>query len=188
MRNLKAEMFNRKASDPANKPDQILDALNVQSGQTVADIGAGGGYFTLRLADIVGSNGHVFAVDTNPGFLEFIKATAQERGVDNVEVILVTEETPPLPRESLDLIFMRNLTHHLSNRVAYFAHLRRTLKPEGRIAVIEYTRSSGSRFHQMFGHFVPKEVIVAEMREAGYRLNQDFGFLPKQSFTIFSLH
>ena len=185
MRNLKAELFNRKAADPKNKPDQILDALKVQSGQTVADIGAGGGYFTLRFADAVGRGGRVLAVDTNPALLKFIKNVARERGVDNVEAVLVTGEALPLPRGSLDLVFMRNLTHHLSGRVAYFAHLRATLKPGGRVAIIEYTRSGRPRFHKLGGHFVPKEVIVAEMRQAGYQLQQDFDFLPRQSFTVF---
>jgi precorrin-6B methylase 2 len=68
VRNLKAEMFNRKASDPKNKPDKILEALTLQQGQKVADIGAGGGYFSIRFAEAVGRDGRVFAVDTNPKF------------------------------------------------------------------------------------------------------------------------
>ena len=72
--NFQAKMFNRKASDPKNKPDQILETLTLQLGQNVADIGAGGGYFSLRFAEAVGNEGHVFAVDTDSNFLEFIKA------------------------------------------------------------------------------------------------------------------
>jgi len=188
MRNPKAEMFNKKASDPKNKPDQVLEALRLRSGQTVADIGAGGGYFSLRFADAVGRQGRVFAVDTDLGFLEFIKNSAKEKGLDNVETILATEDELPLPRGSLDLVFMRNVTHHLPNRVNYFRKLKDMLKPTGRIAIIEYRRGGGFSFHRMFGHFVPKEVIVTEMRKAGYQLKEDFDFLPEQSFTIFSTH
>ena len=187
MRNLKAEMFNRKASDPKNKPDQILEALALRPGQTVANIGAGGGYFSLRFANAVGRQGRVFAVDTDPGFLEFIKDNAKEKGLDNVETILATEDELPLPRGSLDLVFMRNVTHHLPNRVDYFRKLRDILKQEGRIAIIEYRSGDEFSFHRMFRHFVPKEVIVAEMHNAGYQLKEEFDFLPEQSFTIFSM-
>lgn len=189
MRNLKAEIFNRKASDPKNKPDEILEALALQQGQMVADIGAGGGYFSLRFAEAVGKNGRVFAVDTNPNFLEFIKNSAKEKGLNNIEVILAMEDNPTLPEQSMDLIFMRNVCHHLSNRVEYFKKLKDALKPEGRIAIIEY-RASGGRFsfHRKFGHYVPKETIIAEMKDAGYRLEKDLDFLPEQSFIIFSVH
>ena len=81
-------MFNRKASDPKNKPDEILKALALQQGQKVADIGAGGGYFTLRFTEAVEKDGRVFAVDTNPKFLEVIKNSAKKRGLDNVETSL----------------------------------------------------------------------------------------------------
>jgi ubiquinone/menaquinone biosynthesis C-methylase UbiE len=188
MKNLKAEMFNRKASDPENKPDQILKALALQPGQTVADIGAGGGYFSLRFADAVGREGRVFAVDTDSGFLEFIKSNAKEKGLDSIETVLATEDELRLPKGSLDLVFMRNVTHHLSNRVDYFRKLKEMLKPDGRIAIIEYRRDGGFSFHRMFGHFIPKEVIVAEMHKAGYQLKENFDFLPEQSFAIFSMH
>ena len=184
--NFQAKMFNRKASDPKNKPDQILKALALQPRQNVADIGAGGGYFSLSFAEALGREGHVFAVDTNPDFLEFIKESAKERGLDNVETVLATEDGMTLP-ESVNLIFMRNVCHHISNRVEYFTKLKEKLKPEGRIAIIEYKRGGGFSFHRMFGHFVPKEIIVAEMNKAGYRLKEDFDFLPEQSFIIFSL-
>ena len=86
----KARMFNRKASDPKNKPDQILESLSLQQGQTIADIGAGGGYFSLRFANEVGSKGRVYAVDTNAEFLEFINKRADEKGLTNVKTILAT--------------------------------------------------------------------------------------------------
>jgi arsenite methyltransferase len=187
MRNLKAEMFNKKASDPRNKPDEILEALVLRPGQMVADIGAGGGYFSLRFADAVGRGGRVFAVDTDSGFLEFVDNNAKEKGLDNIETVLATEDELPLPRGSIDLVFMRDVTHHLPNPVKYFRKLRDVLKREGRIAIIEYRRGGGFSFHRMFGHFVPKEVIVAQMHEAGYQLKEDFDFLPEQSFTIFSI-
>ncbi|MGQ9507656.1 MAG: class I SAM-dependent methyltransferase [Candidatus Bathycorpusculaceae bacterium] len=103
MRNIKAEMFNRKASNPKNKPDETLEALALQQGQMVADIGAGGGYFSLRFAEAVGKNGQVFAVDTNPNFLEFVKNSAKEKGLDNVETILIAADNPTLPEKKYRL-------------------------------------------------------------------------------------
>jgi ubiquinone/menaquinone biosynthesis C-methylase UbiE len=188
VKNLKAEMFNRKASDPKNKPDKILEALALQQGQKVADIGAGGGYFTLRFTEAVGKDGRVFAVDTNPKFLEFIKNNAKKKGLDNVETVLTAEDNPTLPGKSIDLIFMRNVCHHLPNRAEYFKKLKDALKPEGRIAIIEYRAGGRFSFHRKFGHYVPKEIIIDEMKEAGYRLEKDLDFLPEQSFMIFSLH
>jgi arsenite methyltransferase len=186
MRNPKAKMLNRKASDPRNKPDQILEALELRQGQNVADIGAGGGYFCLRFAEAVGRKGKVYAVDTNLGFLKFIENSAKEKGLNNVETILVAGEDLALPERSLDLVFMRNVCHHLTNRVEYFKKLKRFLKSKGRVAIVEYKRAKPFTFRGMFGHYVPRETIVEEMKEAGYQVKQEFDFLPEQSFTIFS--
>ena len=181
-------MFNKKASDPKNKPDEILKALELRQGQRVADIGAGGGYFSLRFAEAVGKNGRVFAIDTNPKFLEFIENSAKEKELNSIETVLTMEENPALPDKSIDLIFMRNVCHHLSNRVEYFKKLKSALKPEGRIAIIDYKAGGGRfSFHRKFGHYVPKENLKAEMKEAGYQLEKDLDFLPEQSFMIFSL-
>jgi arsenite methyltransferase len=183
---LQAKMFNRKASDPRNKPDQILETLELQPGQTVVDIGAGGGYFSLRFAEAVGRNGKVYAIDTNFEFLEFIRANAREKGLANLEAVLVTEDNLALPERSLDLIFMRNICHHLQNRAKYFRELRRLLTPHGRIAIIEYNHPRRFSFRGIFGHYVPIETLLKEMREAGYTSQKTLDFLPEQSFMIFS--
>ena len=183
---LQAKMFNRKASDPKNKPDQILETLDLQPGQTVVDIGAGGGYFSLRFAEAVGKNGKVYAIDTNFEFLEFIRANAREKGLANLETVLVTEDNLALPERSLDLIFMRNICHHLQNRAKYFRELRSLLTPHGRIAIIEYSHPRRLSFRGIFGHYVPKETLLKEMREAGYTSQKTLDFLPEQSFMIFS--
>jgi arsenite methyltransferase len=186
MGNSKAEMFNSKASKPKNKPDEVLKALELKQGQTVADIGSGGGYFALRFAEIVGAEGHVFAVDTDQNFLDFIKNSAKEKGLSNVETVLAAKDAAPLPENSLNLIFMRNVCHHLPDRPEYFRKLKAALKPEGRIAIIEY-RGGGFSFHGLFGHYVPKETIIKEMEQVGYQLEKDLDFLPEQSFTVFNV-
>ena len=183
---LQAKMFNRKASNPKNKPDQILETLALEPGQDVADIGAGGGYFSLRFAELVGKDGKVFAVDTNSEFLEFIKKNCREKGLNNVKTILVIENRLTLP-ENVDLVFMRNVCHHIPNRLEYFRNLKDLLKAGGRITIVEYRSAKRLSFRGMFGHYVPKEAIIREMNEVGYQLQEDLDFLPEQSFTIFSL-
>ena len=184
---IKAKLFNKKASDPKNKPQDVLDSLRIEKGSIIADIGAGGGYFTLRFADTVGEKGRVYAIDTNPEFPEFIRNCAKEKGLDNVETILAAGDNLNLPEGILDLIFVRNVYHHLKNRVEYFRKLRILLKPEGRVAVIEYKPGGFFSFHAIFGHYVKREVIVEEMGKAGYTLDEKFDFLPEQSFTVFSI-
>lgn len=182
MRKIKAQMFNQKAADPKNKPDEVIKALDLKPGQVVADIGAGGGYFTLRFAEIVGETGKVYAVDTNPEFLQFIKENTEKKKLNNVILVLVKNELD-LPKGSFDLIFMRNVTHHLKNRIEYFKNLKQFLKSDGKIAIIEYNKSP--IFH--VGHYVPKETIMQEMKHAGYLLDKEFNFLPKQHFTTYKL-
>jgi len=186
IRNPKAEMFNRKASNPKNKPDEVLKFLGLQQRQKIADVGSGGGYFALRFAETVGAEGRVFAVDTNPKFLEFVQNSAKEKKLTNVETVLAEKDKPILPEKSVDLVFMRNVCHHLPNRVEYFRQLRNVLKPDGRVAIIDYEGGGGLSFHRLFGHSVPKETIIEEMGEAGYRLEKDLDFLTEQSFTVFS--
>jgi len=152
----------------------------------VADIGAGGGYFALRFATIVGNRGKVFAVDTDSLFLKFIQARAKDKGLSNIVFILTTEKNAALNLENLDLIFMRNVCHHLRKRVEYFKSLRDLLIDDGKIAVVEYRGVERFSFHRLFGHYVPKERLIREMREAGLRIEEDIGFLPEQSFTIYS--
>ena len=184
MRNLKAKMFNKKAADPKNKPDQIIDVIGLKSGQTIADIGAGGGYFTLRFAEVVGRKGKVYAIDKNPRFLEFIKNSSKEKKLDNILTLLAKDELD-LPENNLDFIFMRNITHHISDRIKYFKNLKRFLKSDGKIIIIEYKKTRSFTFRGMFAHYVSKETIMQEMNEAGYILEKEFDFLPEQHFTIY---
>jgi len=176
MKSFQVKMFNKKASDPKNKPDQIIEAIALRSGQNIADIGSGGGYFSMRFAEIVGEKGKVYPVDTNPDFLEFIKNSAAEKGLSNVIPTLASEGRIDLPGESLDFIFMRNVTHHIPERVKYFRNLKDFLKPDGRIIIIEYKKGKLFTFRGMFGHYVPKGIIKREMEEAGYILKRNLIF------------
>lgn len=180
-------MFNKKASSPKSKPDEILKALSIKPGQKIADIGAGGGYFSLRFGEAVGKEGQVFSVDTNQDYLNYIQTNASKRGLNNVKLVNIYEGSQQLPDNSLDLIFFRNVYHHLEDRVKLMKEYRQKLKPGGRIVIIEY-KPGGSifSFRRLFGHNVPKKKIVAEMEAVGFRQAEEYDFLSEQSFTIFS--
>jgi len=181
----KARMFNAEAANPKNKPEEILKILALQQGEKIADIGAGGGYFSLKFAEAVGKQGAVYAVDTDSGKTEFIRESVAEKGLSNVQVVLAGKESVTLP-EKTDLIFLRNVYHHIPNRVKYFAKLRDSLKPDGRIAIVEHNRSGRFGFQRIFERRVTKETIVEEMTKVGYSIAESIDFLPEQSLTILS--
>ncbi len=181
----KPEILNIEDSDLKNKSDQVLKALGLQPGQKIADVESGTGYLTIKFAVSVGNNGKVFALDTNPKFLEIIKDAAKEMELFNVVTVPIKKDAASLA-EDLDLVFMHNICHDLPRRVKYFEHLKNALKTNGKVAIIEH--SCGGRFtlHRLLGKCIPKETIIKEMSEAGYQLEKDLDFLPEQSFTIFS--
>lgn len=183
----RAEMYNRKAASAASKPEQILEILDLQPGQQVADIGSGGGYFALRFAQAVGNEGHVYAVDTNHEFLRYLSQEARERGLENITTLLVTGGASELPARSLDLVFMRNVHHHLPNRIEYFKKLREALKPDGKIAIIEHDGRGFLNLFRLLGRFTSQETIVEEMTAAGFQAIKRPDILSKQSFTILCL-
>ena len=171
--------------DSWQHPDRVIASLDLEPGDRVADLGAGGGYFSFRLAEAVGPEGRVYAVDVDPDMTGYLFERAAEEHADNVEVILAEFHDPLLPDGEIDLLFTSNTYHHIEDRVAYFTNLRRDLKPDGRVAVIELNGSSW--FARTFGHETPLETIAKEMAEAGYRLDRSFDFLERQHFAIFSV-
>jgi ubiquinone/menaquinone biosynthesis C-methylase UbiE len=182
----KVKKYNKKASNPKNKPDQVIEVMKIKPGQIIADLGSGGGYYSLRFAKIVGEQGKIYAVDINQENLDYIKKSAKESGLNNIITTITKEETFHLPEKNLDLIFMRNVTHHVPNRTKYFQNLKNFLKTNGKVVIIEYKKRFSFTYQGIFGHNVKKETIIKEMRDAGYLLEKDFSFLPEQHFTIYS--
>lgn len=183
----KAKMFNKKASRKRSKADKILKTLSIQPGQTIADIGSGGGFFTFLFSQLVGDKGRIYAIDTNKDFLEFITKQIAEQELTNITTVLATEHSIPLPSDSVDLIFVRNVYHHLQNRVQYFTKVKKLLSSQGRVAIIEYSlKGSFLSFHRRCNHNVPQEIIIEEMRTAEFQVSESFNFLPVQSFIIFN--
>lgn len=165
-------------------PEEVIRSLGLQAGGKVADLGSGSGYFTVRLASAVGSTGKVYAVDVDHEMNDYVVKRAQEEGYNNVEVILAKYDDPLLPGSGVDLIFTCNTYHHLEDRVSYFTNARKYLRPNGRVAIVDFNGEGW--FQKIFGHWTASEVIQKEMEEAGYVLQREFTFLPKQFFLVFS--
>jgi arsenite methyltransferase len=171
--------------DDWQHPQKVVAALNIGPGDRVADLGSGSGYFTFRLADAVGPGGKVYAVDIDQDMVELIAKRVRQETRSNIEPVLATPNDPLLPKNGVDLIFTSNTYHHIDKRIAYFANLRKYLRPGGRVAVIDFDRRSW--FEGLFRHYTPKEFIKPEMEQAGYSLQEDLDFLDRQSFLIFTL-
>jgi predicted methyltransferase len=169
--------------DAWQHPAEVIEALALRPGDHVADLGSGTGYFTFRLARAVGPRGKVYAVDVDEALNAELRAQAAREGHGNIDVIDARPDDPGLPAGAIDLIFTSNTYHHLKNRAAYFARLKTSLKPGGRLAIIEF---DGRGWMPLFSHSTPPETITSEMRTAGYTLQKQHDFLPRQSFLVFT--
>lgn len=175
------EGFNR---DEWQRPGEVIRALDIKTGDHIADLGSGSGYFTFRLANAVGPNGKVFAVDIDPGLNAYIRDRALAEAYKNIEVILAKPDDPMLPPSGVDMIFSTNTYHFLENRSAYFASASKYLRPGGRIVIIDF---NSRQWFDIFGsHYTPGDLIKSEMEKAGYSLQREFDLLPRQHFLVFS--
>lgn len=170
--------------DSWQKPDEVIALLGLREGAQVADLGAGGGYFTFKLAEAVGGSGRVYAVDVDDDMLAYLEERVADEGVDNVEVVRGELQDPMLPDGRIDLLFTSNTYHHIRDRPAYFARVLSDLAPNGRVAILEL--SDHSWFPRTFGHMTPKPIIADEMTAAGFELVDDFDVVERQHFLVFA--
>jgi predicted methyltransferase len=182
-----AEWTYRQMNDPARdawqQPKAVVQALRITPGSLTADLGAGGGYFTWYLAEAVGPQGTVYAVDIEEIGLGMIREEARKRGMGHIETIRSTTTDAGLPKQ-VDLVFTCNTYHHMRDRSAYFRTLAGSLKPAGRVAIIDF-KPTGLAW--LFGHSTTEETVRREMESAGYQLVEAHEFLPKQHFQVFRL-
>jgi arsenite methyltransferase len=171
--------------DEWQQPQKVIAALNIKPGEVIADLGSGGGYFTFKLAQAAGPTGKVYAVDIDSDMVELVGKRVKTEGVSNVETVLAKADDPMLPKTGVDLIFTSNTYHHIDNRIAYFANLRKYLRPAGRVAIIDFDRRAW--IEGLLRHYTPSEFIRSEMDQAGYALQHEPDFLDRQSFLIFTV-
>ncbi len=170
--------------DEWQRPHQILDALGIADASVVADVGAGSGWFTVRLARRVGPNGVVYAQDVQPEMLAAITRRVQREGLANVRPLLGRGSDPRLPAGKLDAVLIVDVVHEIEDRVTLFRNLAAALKPLGRVGVVDF-RGGGAGPGPDAGDRVAPEVIEAEAVKAGLVLQRRETFLPFQYFLIF---
>lgn len=175
--------MNDPSRDVWQKPKEVVEQLAILPGSRVADIGAGGGYFTWYLADAVGPQGIVYAVDTSETGLDIIRKDVQARNVKNVVPIQAEPMDPKLPGP-VDLMFSCDTYHHMTDRSAYFRSLARSLTADGRIAILDF--HPHGFFSGVLGHGTEADQVRREMEAAGYRRIADYFFIDRQHFQVFS--
>jgi SAM-dependent methyltransferase len=151
------------------KPEQIMDAVHVAEGSTVADIGAGAGWFTIRLAQRVGPNGIVYAQDVQSLMLDAIKRRVQREGLQNVQTRQAHDNDPNLPAKALDAILMVDAYQEVENRVVYLRNLSKALKPNGRIGIVNWKPGRGGPGPEP-NERVERSVVEADAKAAGLRV------------------
>lgn len=153
------------------KPDEIMDALGIADGSAVADIGAGAGWFTIRLARRVGPNGVVYAQDVQRQMLEAIRRRVAREGLRNVETRLGSDSTPNLPGARLDAVLVVDVYPEVEGRVAFLKNLAAALKPSGRIGIVNYKPGGGGPGPAATeGARVDGSAVESDARAAGLRV------------------
>lgn len=152
----------------------IVDALNIEPGMDVADIGAGTGLFTRPLAERVGPDGTVYAVDIVPKFIKHIRQRADAAGLDWVQTVLCTEDSVELPDASVDLAFICDVYHHFEYPAESLASLHRALRPGATLVLIDFRRIPGVSSEWLLNHVrAGQEVFSAEIQAAGFELIEE---------------
>jgi ubiquinone/menaquinone biosynthesis C-methylase UbiE len=174
----------RSERETEEAPDAALDAIGIARGATVADIGAGVGYFTWRLAERVGPAGKVYANDIQEKMLERLRRNMQERGLAHVEPVLGAEDDPRLPAGRMDLVLLVDVYHEFSQPRKMLQKIRESLKPDGRLVLLEYRKEDPS-VPIRAEHKMSVQEVKAEVEPEGFRLEKTLDLLPRQHILIF---
>jgi len=180
-----ADWLDRNERDAEEKPEAGLDSLGLKPGMVVADVGAGSGYMSLRMAVRVGSTGKVYAEDVQPEMLRLLKANQATARLTNIETVLGTETDPKLPPGKLDLILMVDVYHELSQPQRMLRKLREALKPDGRLVLFEY-RKEDPAIPIRPEHKMSIQEAKTEVEAEGFHLSDVIETLPRQHIFIFT--
>jgi len=170
------------------QPQKVLEYLRLKEGETVADVGAGTGYFSMLFAKKVGKSGIVYALDVDEGMVKLIEQRAKKENVTNLKAGLAPFDTPGLPPAIADLVFICDTYLFFENRGEYLLHVRDSLKSGGRLAIISFNYRAEIPGAPPRHKMVAREQTISEVQQAGFSLEADFRFLPYQDFLVFTKH
>jgi len=171
--------------DAYQKPHEVLTALGLKSGEIIADIGAGSGYFTFRIAHHLGAKGKVFAVDVSPDMIRHINRRIRDLKTTNVVSVLADPDDPLLAERSINRFFICNVWHHVENPTKHLSMMKKMLRPGGEIVMIDFHKKElplGPPLEMK----IAREDLIKQMETNGFRLSKEHTFLPYQYFLVFA--
>jgi len=180
-----ADWLDRSERDLEENPDRAIDVLKLEKGSTVADVGAGSGYMTVKLAKKVGPQGKVYANDIQQGMLDLLSKRITKSKLTNVSTVLGTQDDPKLPADTLDLVIMVDVYHELSQPQVMLRHIRDSLKPGGRLVLLEY-RKEDPDIPIRPEHKMSVADAKLEVEAEGFKLTKTNEDLPRQHILIFT--
>ncbi len=180
-----ADWLDRAERDNEEEPDHAIDVLKIAKGSTVADIGAGSGYMTIKLSRKVGAEGKVFANDIQQGMIDLLNRRLAKSKITNVSTILGTQDDPRLPVEAVDLVLMVDVYHELSQPQLMLRHIKASLKPGGRLVLLEY-RKEDPNVPIRPEHKMSVAEAKLEVEAEGFKLTKTNEDLPRQHILIFT--
>lgn len=180
-----ADWLERPERQSEEDTERALSDLNVKPGMVVADIGAGTGYYSVRVARLVSPGGKVIAVDIQPEMLARLRTEAKAAKVSNIEPVLGTASDPHLPAVAVDLVLMVDVYHELSQPQSVLQHIRRALKPGGQLVLLEY-RKEDPKVPIRPEHKMSVQEVLAEIQPEGFRFERSVENLPWQHVIFFT--
>lgn len=178
-------MLDDPARDEYQKPHEVITALDLKPSETIADIGAGSGYFTFRLAHHVGDAGRVYAVDVSPDMIVHLNRRIRDLQAKNVVSILSAPDDPLLADASIDRFFICDTWHHIGDHAHYLALMKKMLKPGGQVVMIDFKKTETPVGPPMEMR-IDRNDLLKEMDTNGFKLAAEHTFLPHQYFLVFA--
>jgi ubiquinone/menaquinone biosynthesis C-methylase UbiE len=181
-----AAWLERESRAAEEQPDRVIEAMALEPGDVVADLGCGSGYFARRLARAVTPGGRVYCVDVQPEMLELAKRLASREDLEGILPVLASDADPRLPAGALDWALLVDVYHELQQPRAVLESLRGALAPGGRVALVEYRLEGETARHIKPEHRMSPEQVLAEWEPAGFRLVERIETLPSQHLFVFA--
>ena len=176
--------LDRPEREEEEQPDKALEAIGIRRGMAVADVGAGSGFMSFKMAKLVGPSGKVYANDIQPEMLEILSTRARQNKITNVETVLGTDRDPKLPASAIDLILLVDVYHEFSHPQEMLDRMRESLKPGGRLVLLEY-RKEDPAVPIRPEHKMSVAEVRAELEPEGFQFDQTIEVLPRQHILIF---